>query len=439
MRKTAGLLAVLAFSGPLSAAVPSRPNVILVVIDALAKSHLQSFGYARETSPFLRELFRHSVVLSDAVAASSHTAPSVASILTGKYPYRHGVQYFHDRKSFHPTVPLKNGGFPRLDAGQTLLVEMAKRAGYRTLVYQTNPWLRTEYGFAQGADHYRFISDNDGSAVVRSFAEDALRKPGKESFFAYLHLMDVHSPYYKPATFKGLFTPYRGEPVHDNEAFSWLSRESVSYAIDLYDEGVAHADGVLRDLFARLEKSGRLRNTLVVIVADHGEEFLQHGGLGHGRTCYNEVKDSFIVFSHSGLEPKIIADRVSLVDIFPTLLEWMRIRYREDAVDGRSLRPLVERGRKMRERTIFSELGEVKAILDGGREFICRVASDAWEIYDLLTDREEAHPAPAASVPVFASIREILRRIIREGEAAIRNSTAGEEEIRRLKSLGYIK
>lgn len=443
MRKAGAVTAVLALvllsGGRLAAAPAPRTNVILVVIDALAKSHLQSFGYFRETSPFLLELSGRSVLFTDAVAASSHTAPSVASILTGKFPYRNGVQYFRDRRSFHPAVPIEKGGFPRLGLEHQAVFEPLKDGGYATIVVQTNPWLRSEYGFAQGVDHYRYIETYDGAPVLDCFFNEILPGVGEAGFFAYLHFMDVHNPYYKPGISRGLYARYEGEPVYDNEAFPGLSEEDLAYTVAFYDEGIRYVDGILKTLFDRLAENGLSERTLVIIAADHGEEFFEHGGLGHGRTCYNEVKDSFILLCHPGLSGRRIETRVSLVDIFPTILDRLGAGYRKSGTDGISLWPLVEGRRGPKNRTVFSELGDSKAILRGGLETIYHLEGDRWEVFDLRTDREELHPIPPKTVAEFPARLRLMRKVFNEAARRVRSSAAVEAEYRRLRSLGYIK
>lgn len=426
---------------PLSAAA-SRPNAILIVIDALAKSHLQSFGYFRETSPFLLSLGEQSVFFTDAVAASSQTASSMASILTGKYPHNNGVQYFGEKGSFHPVVPLYKGGFPKIGPDIDLIYKSLKASGYKTYVIQTNPWMKSEYGFSPDVDvyHYHDYHDNyDGATVIEYFFDKIIPKFGGEEFFAYIHLMDVHSPYYKPATFKGMYTSYNGDPVYENKAFPGLSKDTLDYTIAFYDEGIRHVDEIIRSFFNRLAEKGLRENTLVTIVSDHGDEFMQHGGLGHGRTLYNEVKDSMIIINHPHLAPKNIDVRVSLVDVFPTILDWMKVNYRKKSVDGISLWPLIEREKKMKKRMIYSELGDIKAILDEDIEVIYDDNKNRWEIYDLKTDREELRSIPSVSIKNFKKYVETTRKIVAEAERRIRTSEAADKEYQRLKSLGYIK
>lgn len=437
---------ILVLSNLLFSKAKPHKGVILIVIDTLAKEHLQSFNYFRKTSPFLLNLSKNNILFSNVFSASSHTVPSVSSILTGKYPYAHGIQYFFNSKSFHPTLSVEKGGFPNLQSNNKLIFEFFKENNFYTTVFQTNPWLKAEYGFSRGVDDYYFFDSNannkyyaDGDDVNKLIVQKTLPKIADKDFFIYIHYMDVHSPYYKPKTFKGLYTKFEKEPIYVNDEYAGLTQKDIDYSIALYDEGINFVDNSIKTLFTHLQDNKLLDNTLVIITADHGEEFYQHGGLGHGRTLYNEVKNSFIICIHPKFIKKKIKDKVCLIDILPTILDWAKIDYKKTAFDGFSLIPAIQSKENVKKRILFSELGEKKAIIDGKMEYIYNVDKKIWEFYNIENDKNENNPLNNKILSGFNKYKKIMNGILKKSKNNYKSSKLSEEDLKKLKSLGYLQ
>jgi len=426
-----------------------KRGIVLVVLDSLRRDHLSHFGYERPTSPFLDGLMRRGVLFRNVYSAAPQTVPSVASLLTGLYPYRHGSHFFASHQSYHPTRPISDGGLPRLKKDRLLLAEAFKEHGYRTAAVSANPGIRDIYGFSRGIEHFRHIDCFaegsrglcDGRAVNTLLAEDILPKIGDDNFFVYLHYMDVHYPYYKPHSFRGRFAEYRGTPFYVNGPAPSLSADEVAYSQACYDEGVIHQDNVLRELFAILKQRGRLDDTLVAVVSDHGDEFLEHGGLGHGTTCYNELVHSFILFSHPRLDARDIGGAASLADVFPTLLDWEDIRAPKD-LDGISLvrrfsDPATDSAGQGR--VFFTELGDIKALVDGNLKCIYNFKLDKAELYDLDSDPEETDNVSIRRKEELHRYAAELKILFRKMAVSYMEGRLTEQEKRNLRSLGYIR
>ncbi|MBM3296180.1 MAG: sulfatase [Candidatus Aminicenantes bacterium] len=426
-----------------------KKGIILVVLDSLRRDHLSHFGYERAVSPFLDGLMREGILFRNAYAAAPQTVPSVSSLITGLYPYRHGSHFFSEGQSYHPTRPVSDGGLPLVREDNLLLAEAFKEKGYRTAMATSNPGVRDIYGFAQGVEHYRYIdcfSESaagfcDGLEVNKLLAEDILPKVEDDGFFIFLHYMDVHYPYYKPHSFRGRFMEFRGEPYYLNGPAPSLPEEDLAYSQACYDEGIAHQDEVLKDLFGILERSGRREDTLVVIVSDHGDEFLEHGGLGHGTTCYNELIHSFILLSNPRLAARSVETPVSLVDVFPTLLEWAGIRPPKN-IDGVSLRRLLT-GRggapSGKPRVFISELGDIKTLIDGSLKFIHHFKRETAELYDLDADPGEREDLSSRKREETVRSTAELRVLFRKMAVSYLEGRLDEKERQNLRSLGYIR
>jgi arylsulfatase A-like enzyme len=425
-------------------------GVIVILLDALRRDHLSYYGYDRPTSPFLDGLIRKGVMFKNAVSAAPQTVPSVSSLLTGLYPYRHGSHFFSKSQSYHPVKSVAGGGLPLMKDENTLLAEVFSEAGCRTALVSANPGIRDVYGFSQGTGYFRYTDCFaeggagvcDGASLNRIFESDVLPRIKGESFFVYMHYMDVHYPYYKPNSFKGRFSAYRGEPVYLNGKPESISETQLEYTIACYDEGVLHLDAVLERLVGILEREDLAGNTLVVLVSDHGDEFLEHGGLGHGTTCYNELIDSFILFVNPALKAKVVESPVSLVDVFPTVVEWAGLPA-ERRMDGRSLSSYLKDERADEktpgQRIILSELGDKKAIIDGPWKFIYNLDSRSAELYSIAEDPEEKTNIAPTHPDLAKGYFEIIKKILKKMSFSYSARKLYEDELKSLRSLGYIR
>lgn len=425
-----------------------KKGVIIIVLDALRRDHLSFYGYQRPTSPFIDDLMKKGVVFKNTISAAPQTVPSVSSLLTGIYPYRHGSHFFSVSQSYHPTRPVALGGLPLMKKDNLLLAEVFAQAGYRTAAVSSNPGIRNIYGFAQGIEYFRTVncfSETgavvcDGEKVNRVFENDVLPRIKDDNFFVYLHYMDVHNPYFKPTSFKGRFAKYQGEPVYVNGKPDSLSSAQLEYSEACYDEGIIYADSLMKDLFRILRDAGIAKNTLVIIVADHGDEFMEHGGLGHGTTCYNELINSFILAVNPALKPVVIDARASLVDVFPTVLDWAGIDIPAN-LDGVSLLPGIKNGKTLpqdEKRMFISELGDRKAIIDGRWKFIYNLDTKTCELYDIEKNPGETKNLTADYKDLTEKYLTIMKRIVEKMKVSYSVKSLSKEELKTLESLGYI-
>ncbi len=297
-------------------------DVIFILIDALRPDRLGLAGYGRPTSPHLDALAAGGVRFSRVRAPSSWTKPSMASLLTSTSPSAHRILRWED------TVP----------EAATLPAEIFRGAGLRTLGLIRNDWLAPHFGFAQGFDDYyvprvfrddRSLRRNSPSTGpgLRGSDEDIteaaiqfLRSFGEQRFFLYLHYMDVHQ--------------------YASDASGPTFGTSHS---DFYDSAIAWVDRNVGALMAEVERLGLANRTLVVITADHGEEFGEHGGEGHGRTLYREVTEvPWVLVLPFRLEPGVTVETsVSSLDVFPTVFDLMGLPPLPGA-EGRSAAALIE-------------------------------------------------------------------------------------------------
>jgi arylsulfatase A-like enzyme len=329
------LASLLAATGCRGGAAPptARPNVLVVVIDTLRADRLGVYGNTRGLTPFLDGLAAHGHVVRRARAQAPWTNPSVASILTSRYPSQHGVV---DYRSVLP-------------AAELTLAEVLTAEGYATGAFSANGLIGESLGFGQGFDRFEahLLTKGDDPAYLRIPVRadrigaealawlDGVRRDGPAGapIFLYLQLMEPHAPYAPPPA---LLERVRGDapPVDLRRASEAMFIDTVDPVDgaelreirDAYDASVLAVDEALRGLFGALEARGFFENAVVVVTADHGEEFQEHGGRGHGRTLFDEtIRVPLIVVATGRPGPGVVEHLVSLVDVAPTILELVGI------------------------------------------------------------------------------------------------------------------
>lgn len=406
------------------------PNIVLIVIDTLRADHLGSYGYHRPTSPHIDDLAARGALFERASSVAPYTRPSTASILTGLYPSVHGAVTHAD--SIAGEIPT--------------LAERLGAAGYLTAGFHRNGNVSETFGFGRGFDSYispdkeywrslkkagkskpgqLFVSQVDDSLLTRK-AVPFIREVESTPFFLYLHLGGGHDPYAPPRDSTSFLDApltetaelfYR-QPVKSQRDQPTVLRRMITgllplddldrrQIVDLYDGEVAFADRQIGAVLAALEESGRADDTLVVVTSDHGEEFWDHGGLGHGQHNYQELLHVPLVIAGPGIESRRLKTPVSLIDLTPTILDLAGLEPPGD-LPGRSLAAVLRSRRKepavapvyaegllrMRHNgdpMLFRslQLGDLKLVLDFQRQRkeLYDLAEDAAETRDLIADR----------------------------------------------------
>jgi choline-sulfatase len=329
-----------------------KPNVIIVLFDTLRADALGAYGSRDGLTPHLDQFARHALVYRHAYAQSTWTRTSVASLLTGLYPYRHRVL----------DQPRPTGSLP---ASAITLAEVLKAADYRTAAFAMNPSISAEFGFDQGFDAYTaggsyYTRTGKTTKAVLGYLRSADRA---KSHFLYAHYLDPHDPWDRrkkcEPLFRGLsaddvnakvlggstvdisgegriaYLPKPLMPVPDP-----LSAADMAYMKALYSCEVMAIDAAFGQIVAYLEEEHWLDDTLLVVTSDHGEEFMEHGLLRHGYHLYGEtIQVPLLVHAPRGVEvDRAAADRiVELVDVAPTVYAIARIARAPQGMDGVAL------------------------------------------------------------------------------------------------------
>jgi arylsulfatase A-like enzyme len=327
-------------TGPAPSA--GMPNIVLITLDTVRADHLSAYGYHRPTTPHLEKLAQQGVLFDSAVAPSSWTLPSHASILTGLLPHQHGA---------NTVYPLPRG--PRT------LAEILSTLGYATTGFNSNFFYGQEgWGLAQGFAAYQDDRSSLRFNAARTVAGRALadplyhhfirpdyyfrrsaeelnrdvlrwfdRKPSRP-YFLFINYFDAHYPYEAPGAFASRFGPSPHVPKRRPGALSAgrvkdpLSASDQASLITGYDNCLAYLDEQVGRLVEQLAAGPDGANTIVIITSDHGEAFGEHSTYDHGWDLYREVVHVPLIIAGPGVPSgKRIPNAVRIQEIFPTLLE----------------------------------------------------------------------------------------------------------------------
>lgn len=292
---------------------PARPNILVIVIDSLRARNLSCYGYERKTTPGIDSLAATGTRWANCIAQSSWTLPSMTSILTGLTERSHGAGRRDNQEyMLHPDAPF--------------LANLMRDQRYRTYAHFNIVYLDDVHGFDRGFDAFRCEMGPAAraDAVTGAFMGWLDSTGTDEPFFAVLHLYDPHMPYNPPEPYNTMFGPL-AEPfqtkwtVDDDGVI--LDPWNRQHYIDLYDGETAFADNELSVLFAHLRSTGVAENTIILILADHGEEFNEHGAVFHGHSFFQEVIHVPLMIAGPGIPAGIVDSTwVGLFDVTPTIL-----------------------------------------------------------------------------------------------------------------------
>jgi len=443
-----------------------QPHVLLISLDTLRADHLGAWGYDRPTSPFLDELARFGVRFDRAFSHSPKTAPSHMSVFTGTFPSNHGAHFEYQTK---PPV-----AFPAPRDLKTL-PEVMREAGYRTAAWTGGGQVSRKSGFARGFD--RFV-ENLGNLTPKKTADIRtwFKSNSDRQCFLFLHTYQIHDPYLPPPPYNSIFTDdqYRGWIIGDKKdlkssidksnfdslhAAFWrktgfkpdpalVGDADRQRLLDLYDGGIRYTDDVLQGFFEDLRHDGLLENTLVILFSDHGEEFLEHGGLLHEK-LYQETLHVPLIFFWPARIPRglEVEAQVPLMDLTPTLLDLVGLETPAQS-NAHSLASLFTDNDPVGPRPVYSEepwvhrtphrayRSEGQMVYDHGDEFIelFDISEDPLENIDLSTKDPKQVLSLLSEMVAFLAGQTQPHRTPEQSASELT-----EDEIEALRALGYVE
>ena len=452
MRAAGGLAAALAggFAICLAAGgcAPERRdwNVVVLLVDTLRADHLGAYGYQRPTSPNLDAFAAANVVFADHRSQSPCTFPSANSILTSRAP-----QHFDGRAAGDHGIP----------DGMPTLAEVLEARGYATLAVSASPIVRATPsrlnevgGFGRGFHLFLERCEWRRAACVHNDAFTylpLLRRP----FFLYLHYMDAHAPYQPPDWYRRRFATdlddapawvRKGDPkpIADmvyREAPGEIDQAHLRSLIDLYDDSIGFFDEQFALLLDKLEENDAIENTLIAVIADHGESFLEHAHVLHCRTLYEpEIRTPWLM-RVPGLDGPVRIDGPSAnLDVVPTILDLLGEDLAPHGFEGRSLRRAVERGQPVAG-PVFAAWGRLGSATDGRHKLIADRKARTVALYDLAADPGEERDLADLDPETLRRLAGELtawRHAVEQGRPEV-DAPTGETIEERLQALGYLR
>jgi len=459
----------------------TRPNIIVILVDALRPDHLCCCGYERPTSPSLDEFAEDSILFENAFSASPITRSSIPSILTGLYPSLHGTGSKKTLLTLNKDVPC--------------LAEVLKQQGYTTVGFNTNPFVgaKQDYdrGFSLHFDMFPCEENKSFSCCVETLSDGVpqkedlkfpqpyicsrgvnksvshwLRNSGRQPFFMWIHYMDTHSPYLPREPH---FLKYsKGESgLHImtflrqfyalcnalNSRPDSLTQEQKSLFVNCYDSEINYFDRSFGELAAVLKELDLFDNTVVIVTADHGEEFWEHGGWGHSLRMYDVNLRVPLLLKPPGnsLKGKTVPNQAQNIDIFPTILDILDIEP-EYHLSGRSLVSLINEPSQV---PVLAEGGGPVRISENQKvshfyalrspeyKYIKDAAEGHCRLYQLQSDPLESNnladrPFAKQIISDFeGQLMELLRPVTNIDEQSLRTEL-DSVTLERLKALGYV-
>lgn len=469
-------------------------NLILISIDAARVDRFSFNGYPVRLTPNLDEMARSGVVFRRAYCYGGNTTASLGSIFTSRFPYwplkvpgggprwhmRHhfGYSRFQDSNDLRPGIP---------DSIETLPT-ILKKNGFTTVGLSTNAYLTRDFNFNRGFDFFEEFTSHwrqpyPGVEVVIKKLDAYLSELKDDRFFVWLHLMDMHhplhdyEPYLEEARSNGNRSVPAAPPVSEwtEEAIDMLTefgtrnipdwqpgeeglRRARQEYILAYEAELLRIDRQMGILMDTLRQYDLEEKTLVILVNDHGEEFAEHRYWDHRGQLYEAIVRGVWMMHNPNLFPKpaVVEDRVSLVDLLPTLLDLFGLKSGDTPFDGKSRISLLKKGDEGKDGFVFGVLDRRAYVIDGDYKLMVNgdfgkknrgahpdPPSAPIELYNLESDPEELHNLAEESPEIADRLLIKLKRVFLEKGIRFWEGDASEEiskeTLERLKSLGYIK
>jgi len=461
----------------------NKPNVVVVLVDALRPDHLSCYGYGRPTGSRLNEFAEQSVLFTSAFSASSCTVSSIPSIITGLYP------------SLHRTGV--DGNLTTLSADVPTIAEVLNRSGYCTVGFNTNPLVCGKHGYSRGYSCYYDLFPEKTNIKIPATIEyswqgvtkrenveftqpyvcsgDLTKQVGawldaneRQPFFMWLHYMDTHAPYLPRQPHFSRFSADKPKAevvrfvrqlnsiydvLHrDQDRISPLDRQLI---MDCYDSEIAYFDSMFGRLLDCFQKHGLLENTLLIVTADHGEEFWEHQRWGHYVRMFDINLRVPLILRYPQLHSsnKILSQQVRNIDIFPTILEILNLNS-DCRMSGVSLLPCIRDEYMAAPLPVVAEGGGVIQLLTKTNtdrmyalrtpewKYIKNTTHPQLQLYDLQNDPQETSDLsaePFADATMKALDRRLTDLLSSGGER--KNSMPQQEMdskiIAQLAQLGY--
>ena len=418
-------------------------HLVFIILDAARYDHFGYNGNGDGMTPNIDALATKSQVFDNAIAAAPYTITSVSTLFSGLHPESHGV-----RKVTHK-FPEELENMPRA----------FKRSGFYTLALSGTKFIDRQFGLTRDCDEVVNLRDPEDkqqtlSRMRREAMEEGVKKAAESGkpVFIYTHFLPPHWPYHPPGEFNRRYIAdarvkyprsWQIKGLLDNNLFDEAADDLVVHH-KRYMNNFAYGDHVTEQLFELLKQYGLYDDALIVITADHGEAFNEHGHFGHNTTTYEEMIKLPMLVRVPGVEPRRISQPIGLIDYFPTFAELFDLKVENVNFEGRSLAPLLLGGPEDPSEAYYYSraVGSSMIFCLRGQRYKFAFTDFKEELYDLQADPGEKnniiaeHPALASYLRQRAMLAIAVNTA--KGQKGL-DVDLSEEDLKELRSLGYLQ
>lgn len=428
-------------------------NLILITIECLPLKYIgyTNRGNRDSLTPNIDEVASQGLFFKNAFSTSSWTPPSFKSLLAAQYPF-------------------SNSGYLNV-RNRRLISEILSKEGYQVGAFHDNPWLTEIFGYKKGFNKF-LQGENEKKAFLSSIrnkinsylpsepykkckkmrkeALDWMEKK-RDKFFAWIHFMDTHEPHLPDFGFYDFLKYKRAMKLNKNARNNNLSEKEKKRLKKYYKSEIKKVDRQIGSIASRIKKLGLENQTYIIITSDHGQQFYEHGGFGHGLELYNELINVPLIITGPGIDRKETEKVVSHIDLPKTILDLLEVRQQISDWRGESIISeeysrafaFSEEGRSERwgpEKGIDAQLENSRrkiSMTDGAWKYIYS-ESGIGELYNLVSDPSEEKNLAGVNEE---KTEELKKRIL---EFALRNETEKpikksiKSRVRKLKKDGKI-
>ena len=442
MKRIILLLTVLTVLMSISCRTEEQINVLLILTDTVRADHLSCYGYHRNTTPHIDSLAAAGTIAELCQGQASWTLPAMTTIMSAVSTVVHGAGRtstgFHGISPDVPWLPLS-----------------FNREGYRTAAFFNVMFMNADFGFHRGFQHFDCQGVASGNSLRKAgpTVDDFLAwlDTGNQDkpFFAAVHFYDPHIPYRAPEPFLSMYTDpdYNGEygdswgegiteMMDVNSGETVPSSSDMHNLIALYDGELTYMDSEIGRMLSELRSRGLAENTLIILVGDHGEEFLEHGGIEHGRTLYQETTHVPLIMAGPGFNGgRVISQSVAQLDIAGTIASVTGVEF-TTMEPSLNLTGIINPAREIpASGVLWRPEGNLVSIVSNNNKLIWSVEDDSLEAYNLAADPLEQELVTPEIAMIEAA--EFYRATPPMGEAPLVNYS--ETASRELRNLGYIR
>ncbi|MFC2170999.1 sulfatase [Acidobacteriota bacterium] len=409
----------------------SKCNVIIILVDTLRADHLSCYGSKLDTSPGICQFAEDSVLFTHMFSQSPSTKPSTGSLFTSTYPSQHKCIYNEDI----------------LQDNLITLAEILRANQFETHAVNANSVLKAKFNFDQGFASWEDLDRLSADFVNEKVFEklEAMASP----FFLYIHYLDPHDPYMAPGSYYKFFNREYEGGVSGGLPFKLTyfkeNRDELEQLKLYYDNEIRYVDDKIAAFFSALKAQNLYDNSLIILLSDHGEMFLEHGFLHHSNGLYNEVIHVPLIIKFPNCRKRNIKvdTYVQTVDIMPTILDVLGIEV-EQKLMGDSILSILDKPDRqiLCEHLRMDEISPQRALIFENRKLIEDLKKERFMLFDLKSDRYEYKDVLKKNESAHRYIDMMdsaVQRYSRHyGDIEKETTELDENTVEQLKALGYI-